>query len=197
MLTVRAGAALCNRLLQSHTLGKGSGLTALNMYEGQGLISEHFVLTTHRRDIFLLNKEIHARGLPSMELTVGWGTEVHSWTTSQKTKAVISGWIIEVGEILKAAFVLKNNVSLSVCTADFTAATTQPQNNVCLILKMEVGLKQRHARGTKMCLWQTSCLKTVKIHSTGSQPFARHTQSRLGHTWGFQFNHGPSSQFTS
>lgn len=77
-LTVCAGSALCNRLLQSHTLGKGSGLTALNMSEGQCLISEHFVLTIHRRDIFLLNKEIHARGLPSMELTVGWGTEVHA-----------------------------------------------------------------------------------------------------------------------
>lgn len=54
---------------------------------------------------------------------------------------------------------------------------------------MEVGLKQRHAQGRKMCLWQTSYLNAIKIHSTGSQPFMCHTQSRFGHTLGFQLNH--------
>jgi len=54
---------------------------------------------------------------------------------------------------------------------------------------MEVGLKQRHAQGGKMYLWKTSYLNTVNIHSTGSQLFMCHTQSRLGHTLGFQLNH--------
>lgn len=48
---------------------------------------------------------------------------------------------------------------------------------------------QRHAKGRKMCLWQTSYLNTIKMHSTGSQPFMCHAQSRLGHTLGFQLSH--------
>lgn len=64
--------------------GKGSfspthlakALEALNLYEGQCPIFEHFVLTIHRRSIFLSKMETYARGLPSMELTIVWGTEV-------------------------------------------------------------------------------------------------------------------------
>lgn len=66
---VHAVSALCKRLFQSHTLGKDTRLKQLNPYEGQCLISESFILTIHGRGIFLLNIEIHARGLSSPELT--------------------------------------------------------------------------------------------------------------------------------
>lgn len=114
-ITVHADSALCKSLLQSHTLGKGAGLKALNLYEGQCPISEHFVLTIHRRGIFLLNMEIYARGLPTIELAIVWGTEVCAWVTSQKTKAVAWGWIIKVGETLKAAFIFKHVIFPSLC----------------------------------------------------------------------------------
>lgn len=114
-IIVHAGSTLCKRLFQSHTLGKGTRLKPLNSYEGQCPTAESFVLTIHWRGIFLLNMEIHARGLSCTELTAAQGTEVSEWLTARQTKAVILGWIFKAGEILKAAFTSKHIMLPSLC----------------------------------------------------------------------------------
>lgn len=140
IITVHAGSALWKRLLQSHTLGKDAESTEF-VWRPVSDFWAFFVLTIHRRSIFLSKMEIYARGLTSMELTIFWGTEVCAWVTAQQTKAVVSGWIIKVGEILKAAFIFKHIMFPSLCALQ--TSLQPPWSNVCLILKVEVGLKQR------------------------------------------------------